>query len=164
MPGPFFEHVFHYAIRTEFQGRGTLHIHIALWAIARAGLDLTGRTDEKRSVLVAFLENLFDARVDVQAGSGWLNYINGYTTKSNEALNFALSDHREANPVWSQTYRLLCKKAPLLPEVFVGFAQLQQMQRSFYIDHLYAVLPSRAAVASDGAYRSRLHDSHDQAV
>ena len=29
-----FSSVFHYCIRVEFQGRGTIHVHVALWAIA----------------------------------------------------------------------------------------------------------------------------------
>ena len=129
-PGPFFEHVFHYCIRVEFQGRGTLHIHCAVWAIGRQGQDITGRSGEKASILVTYLENLFRARVDVQEGSGWLNYINGYVVKASVALNFNSTDHfknREANPLWRHTYRLLCKKAPLLPEVFISMAMLPHM-------------------------------------
>ena len=43
-PGEWFDEVFHHCMRIEFQGRGTVHIHIALWAIAKAGLELDGRT------------------------------------------------------------------------------------------------------------------------
>ena len=39
------------------------------------------------------------------------------------------------------TYRLLCKSSPCLPEVYCDFAGLQMMQRSFYKDKLYAIVP-----------------------
>ena len=34
----FFDKVWEHVIRGEFQGRGTLHIHIALWAIVRSAV------------------------------------------------------------------------------------------------------------------------------
>ena len=143
--GPFFEHVYHYCIRTEFQGRGTPHIHIALWAIPRPGVKLVGRTGTSHeSQLVHLLEDLFNCRIDVQDGCGFLNYINGYTTKANESLNFKMSEHfkaENANAIWSQTYRLLCKHAPLLPEVFISMAGWPHMVRSFSTDVVYAIKP-----------------------
>ena len=71
-PGDWFSDVFHYCMRIEFQGRGTVHIHVAMWAIARPGLDLEGRTAEYGApAFVMFLSNLFGgANVDVQLGSG----------------------------------------------------------------------------------------------
>ena len=29
---PFFEQIYEWALRVEFQGRGTLHVHLAMWA------------------------------------------------------------------------------------------------------------------------------------
>ena len=46
-PGQWFSDVFHYCLRIEFQGRGTIHAHVAVWAIARDGMDLEGRTGEQ---------------------------------------------------------------------------------------------------------------------
>ena len=45
-PGMFWSDVFHYCLRVEFQGRGTIHIHLAMWAIGMPGMDLEGRTGE----------------------------------------------------------------------------------------------------------------------
>ena len=124
-PGEWFEDVFHHCMRIEFQGRGTVHIHIALWAIARVGLELEGRTgDYTTSPLVAFLSALFGGcKVDVQLGSGWLNYINGYIDKASDAMDFRVTEHykdTEANAAWRQTYRLMSKRAPLLTEVYLS--------------------------------------------
>ena len=125
-PGDWFSHVFHNCMRIEFQGRGTVHIHIALWAIAHLGLHLEGRTgDYTSSRFVDYLSALFGGcKVDVQLGSGWLNYINGYTSKGSDAMDFRVKEHfkdADANAAWRQTYRLLSKKAPLLTEVYLAF-------------------------------------------
>ena len=44
----FFEEVFEYCIRVEFQGRGTLHIHAIAWAILQPGVRIAGNVVEKR--------------------------------------------------------------------------------------------------------------------
>ena len=160
--GPFFEHVFHSCIRTEFQGRGTVHIHVAVWAIPRPGLKLAGRTGTNHdSALVRMFEELFNSRVDVQDGNGFLNYINGYTTKANEALHFKMTEHfknADAHAIWRQTYRLMCKHAPLLPEVFISMAGLPHMHRSFCTDVIYAVKPGLVKEgASDGNETQKLY-------
>ena len=45
------------------------------------------------------------------------------------------------NAVWCHTYRLLCKHAPLIPEVFIAMAGLPHMLRSFNTDVAYAIKP-----------------------
>ena len=82
------KHVFEYCIRIEFQSRCTIHFHIALWAILGMPKDrLIGRSGKIASELVKFLE-LFNSSVDVQVGSGYLNYINGYVTKPQNQMDF----------------------------------------------------------------------------
>ena len=75
-----------YVIRLEFQGRKTVHIHVAAWAVVRAYL--VGRTGGERSGFVRFLEDLFGASVDVQIGSGFLNCISGYVVKGSSSMDF----------------------------------------------------------------------------
>lgn len=58
-----------YSIHIEYQGRGTLHIHVVAWVVFDAdGAEqvLSGRSGEKSSVLVRYLEKTFRASVDVQ--------------------------------------------------------------------------------------------------
>ena len=43
----FFDEIYEYAIRVEFQGRGTLHIHVVAWAIIQAGVKITSRVVDK---------------------------------------------------------------------------------------------------------------------
>ena len=140
----YFKHVFEHVIRVEFQGRGTLHIHIALWAIVADGLDLRGTSGQSHdSPIIRFLENIGFASVDVQYGEGFLNYINGYTSKASDALDFRLKEHtaQDASHQWRMTYRLMCKHAPCVPEIACHFAGLQLMRRSFGIEPLYAPVP-----------------------
>ena len=100
--------------------------------------------------LVEYLSALFGGcSVDVQLGSGWLNYINGYVDKANDAMDFRVSKHyadKEANAGWRQTYRLLCKKAPLLSEVYISMKKRPKMVRSFVTDVLYPVIPGRVDI------------------
>ena len=35
-----FDEVYDYCIRVEFQGRGTLHIHVVAWAILHPGVEI----------------------------------------------------------------------------------------------------------------------------
>lgn len=94
----FFQECYEHVLRIEFQGRGALHVHLALWCKVRLGVTIEGRTGtDHESQLVAHLEDLFGPRalaVDVQLGSGYLNYINGYTAKASDALNFSMKEHR----------------------------------------------------------------------
>ena len=87
--------------------------------------------------------------MDVQLGSGWLNYINGYVDKANDAMDFRVKKHyedKEANAGWRQTYRLWCKKAPLLSEVYISMKKQPKMVRSFVTDVLYPVIPGRVDI------------------
>jgi len=135
-----------------------VHIHIAIWAIALAGQSLEGRTGEYHSsTLVSFLEALFGGcRVDVQLGSGWLNYINGYTGKANDAMDFRIKEHyknEKDNAAWRQTYRLLCKKAPLLTEVYLAMKKRPLMYRTFLTDILCPVIPGKVVLNAPKATR-----------
>ena len=157
-PGEWFDDVFHYCMRIEFQGRGTVHMHIALWAIEKAGEELQGRTgDYEVSRFVNFLSYLFGGcKVDVQRGSGWLNYINGYMDKAHDAMDFRVSEHykdKEANAPWRQTYRLMSKRAPLLTEVYLSMKKRPRMIRTFLTDTLCAIIPGKVNLDSDNATR-----------
>jgi hypothetical protein len=152
-PGEWFDEVFHYCMRIEFQGRGTVHIHIALWAIAKAALELDGRTgDYETSPFVNFLSSLFGGcNVDVQKGCGWLNYINGYVGKGSDAMDFRVSEHyqdKDANAVWRQTYRLMSKRAPLLTEVYLSMKKRPRMMRTFLVDTLCPIIPGKVDLDS----------------
>ena len=48
----FFDEVFHHCIRVEFQGRGTLHIHVVAWAILQPGVKIAGNVEQKTMVAV----------------------------------------------------------------------------------------------------------------
>ena len=159
--GMWFSSVFHYCIRIEFQGRGTIHVHVALWAIARDGMDLSGRIgDPYPGGFVIYLSKLFGGcRVDVQLGSGWLNYINGYVNKGNDSMDFRLKDHfkdKDTNAPWRQTYRLLCKKAPLLTEVYLAMKKRPMMERSFLTDVLCAVIPGKIDIMANAKTKHHL--------
>ena len=89
-----FTKVFHYIIRLEYQQRGTIHFHLAIWCIpkhlpshyrGRTGstmADRLKRDHQDTSPFHAYLEQLFSCHIDVQWTTGRLNYINGYTTKA----------------------------------------------------------------------------------
>ena len=51
----------------EFQGRGTLHIHVVAWAIIQPGVQITGRVVDKTMVAVCatIAQDLFKSNVDV---------------------------------------------------------------------------------------------------
>ena len=56
----FFDEVYEHCIRVEFQGRGTLHIHVIAWAIMQPGVRIAGNVVEGRlSPFVRLLHNLF---------------------------------------------------------------------------------------------------------
>ena len=94
-------------------------------------------------MLVPILEEAFAGRVDVQMGSGYLNYINGYTAKTADALNFTMKEHlsRDRPTPWLTAYRLLCKRAVAMPELYHELAGLSQMVRSFQATTLVAPIP-----------------------
>ena len=128
-----------WSLRFEFQARGTLHIHVLLWADLKPGWtadDVTGRTGEKHnSKFVELLEELFHSRADVQCGDGHhnlLRYVAGYVSKASDALIFepkqaASAERRQTY----RTYRLLCKKSPMQQEIVMELAGLPMVKHSF---------------------------------
>ena len=92
-------------MRFEFQDRGTLHMHVVAWVklqqvgFADMAENLTGTTgQEHNSKLVKFLENAFNASIDVQVGKGehcLLSYVTGYVSKASDALSLKI---RRRNP------------------------------------------------------------------
>ena len=92
----FFEEVYDYCIRIEFQSRGTLHIHVIAWAIIKAGVKIVGRVvDNVWSPFVRLLHKLFKSNVDAALGA-YHNYISGYISKASDAMNFTTSEHFKA--------------------------------------------------------------------
>jgi len=141
-----FEKVFEYVIRVEFQQRGTLHLHLALWAFTYPHQDLRGNSKEKRfSPFIRMLCSYGFDHVDVQYGEGFLNYINGYTAKASDAMNFRLDQHTTpgASHQWRTCYRLLCKHVMCVPEIMARFASLPLMVRSFHVEALVAPIPRK---------------------
>ena len=59
-------------------------------------------------------------------------------------MNFATSEHFKANvdDSWLIVYRLMAKKSPCIPEIFVYFARLPHMERSFRVVTIHAPGPT----------------------
>ena len=74
-----------WCFRFEFQDRGTIQVHMILWADLLGDTDplhLSGQTDDDpwKSPFVEFLNEVFKCRVDVQVGDGsrcLLRYVSG---------------------------------------------------------------------------------------
>ena len=140
----FFDEVYDYCIRVEFQGRGTLHIHVIALAILQPGVRLIGRVvDDVWSPFVRLLHKLLKSNVDVAMGA-YHNYISGYISKASDAMNFSTSEHFKAkvDDSWLVVYRLMSKRVLCIPEIFVYFARLPHMERSFRVDTIYAPGPT----------------------
>ena len=140
----YFDEVFDYCIRVEFQGRGTLHIHVVAWVIIRPGVRIEGRVvDGRWSPFVRLLHKLFKSDVDVALGA-YRCYISGYISKASDAMNFSTTEHFKAkvDDAWLVVYRLMCKRVTCIPEIFVYFARLPHMMRSFRVDTIYAPGPT----------------------
>ena len=140
-----FFRVFEWCMKTEYQGRGTPHWHIAAWVVCAGNLRLlAGRTGTAVvSGLVYFLHLVFRCEVDVQIGNGRLNYINGYVSKDHDAVDVGLGEYvqKDASSSWLATYRLLCKPTPGLPEVAIRMAQLSEFEKSYAQVLLYPPQP-----------------------
>ncbi|CAK0903536.1 unnamed protein product [Prorocentrum cordatum] len=168
-----FKRVFQYVLRIEFQGRGTLHVHVLAWVefdtkanIFGCAPSMTGRSpggtdpgivpEDPRPL--RFLEKLFAGSADAQCNNGhhnFLNYVTSYEMKGSDALQFqSRESEAEHCSAWRQTYRLLCKKAPLELEMTVEFATKPLMLANYRGRHLYAPLP-RDRTAPD---ESRVND------
>ena len=157
----FWRSVENYVLRIEFQGRGTLHVHVALWAILYAHKDLRGKTGEPGdSSLVSYLTALGFESIDVQYGEGYLNYINGYLGKASDAMDFRLREHLRAGEShrWRMTYRILCKSSPCVPEIYVDWAGLPLIRRSFQVAEVYPPVPRKDIdLAQNDSYKLYAH-------
>ena len=142
--------VFEWCMKTEYQGRGTPHWHIAAWIISFGIMKhLQGRTGKAVvSAFVKFLGMLFCCEIDVQIGNGRLNYINGYVSKDHDAVDVGLGEYVQKNACssWLAAYRLLSKGSPCLPEVAIRMAQLSEFERSY--SHVLLYPPQPAAMAT----------------
>ena len=141
-----FDEVYEYVIRVELQERGTLHLHIALWAILYEHVDLRGNSAEGRwSDFIRMLCSYGFDHIDVQYGEGFLNYINGYTVKASDAMDFRLDQHTMPGEShqWRTCYRLLCKQVVCVPEIMAKVASLPLMIRSFHVEPVVAPTPKK---------------------
>ena len=137
--------VYEWVFKTEYQGRGTPHWHIAAWVVCFGLLSwLQGRTGTSVvSAFVKYLSMLFCCEIDVQIGNGRLNYINGYVSKDHDAVDVGLGEYVQKNATssWLAAYRLLSKSTPCLPEVAIRMAQLSEFERSYANVLLYPPQP-----------------------
>ena len=94
----------------------------------------------------------------MQWTTGRLNYINGYTTKAHDSLDFHCSAEQMSkgkHDNWLTIYRQLCKSTVCIPEVALSFCQSEPMIRSCRKDAVYAPIAfqdSRKANASERLY------------
>ena len=137
--------VYEWVVKTEYQGRGTPHWHIACWIVCFYVMKLLqGRTGTAIvSVFVKFLGMLFSCEIDVQVGNGRLNYINGYVAKDHDAADVGLGEYvqKDSTASWLAAYRLLSKSSPCIPEVAIRMAQLTEFDRSYSHVLLYPPQP-----------------------
>ena len=142
--------VYEWVMKTEYQGRGTPHWHIAAWVVCFGLLRfLEGRTGTAVvSAFVSFLQLLFHCEIDVQVGNGRLNYINGYVAKDHDAVDVGLGEYvqKGATAPWLASYRLLSKSTPCLPEVAIRMSQLSEFERSY--SHVLLYPPQPGAMVS----------------
>jgi hypothetical protein len=158
--GEWFTKVYDYCIRIEFQSRGTLHIHLCGWVKFRGGCSYSGNSSKgPLSQFVTMLAELFQSSIDVQCGAavdtegdhdtigqlraGLLNYVTGYNSKASDSLSWKSKEWASDlnNSKWLQCYRLLCKRAPLVPELVLDFSSKPMMIHTFSCAPLYAPLP-----------------------
>jgi hypothetical protein len=98
-------------MKTEYQGRGTPHWHIAAWVVCFGLLEwLKGRTGTAVvSAFVRVLSMLFHCEIDVQIGNGRLNYINvadGYIDLAAEEHTQELDEGRHTGTLLRGSYAL----------------------------------------------------------
>ena len=146
-----------YSLRVEFQKRGTLHVHLCAWVTFYSkAIDpvsgkciLNGRSrSHPGSPLLHLFESVFHSdSVDIQAGGdlagALLTYVTGYAAKAEDSLQWKTREYgsRLLDHKWLTTYRLLCKRAPLQPEMFVDFFNYPCMIHSFQFSTVYASVP-----------------------
>ena len=120
--------VFEHMLRFEFQERGTLHVH------------LRGTTgSDHRSILIGWLESMGLQTVDIQGGSGFMNYITKYASKCTDCLDFRPNEHIRNEETISGEWSIVSRKqSPCLPEIYGQFDSFQLMRRTFYVDAVCA--------------------------
>lgn len=154
------EEIQHWCLRFEFQKRGTIHVHVVCWLQMLPGHhpeQLTGNSNVQKSRMVDFLESIFQCSVDVQGGQcrkALLNYVTGYVTKASDSLKFRSKDRRdvggqEADSIWKQIYRMLCKRSPLEQEMAMDMAGQSMVLASFTGAYVHAPIPGSQAVNHD---------------
>ena len=153
--------------RVEFQGRGTLHFHVALWVLHDSLDDLVHSTKgSRKSVLGSYLEEVFECDVDIQVGSGFLNYINGYVTKASDCVDFSSKEYSDQddsgaeNTDWKRTYRGLLKGTPCLQEIYCSMSsEVKPMARSVSVEEAFPPVPfepprsNQTSIAYDAFFR-----------
>ena len=159
-----FTAVYDYSVRIEFQSRGTLHIHLCAWVKFPKGVECpiththsyAGNSCRgPYSEFVMFLHKLLDVSIDLKCGNGLneslLNYVAGYSSKASDSLAWKSADWTMdlGNNKWLQTYRLLCKRAPLVPEMIMDFTSMTFMKHTYPTDLLYAPLPHYVVSVGD---------------
>ena len=147
--GHHWDRVVEHLRRVEFQGRGTLHFHVALWVLFEKLDELVHSTKGRRkSRLGLYLEEIFECDVDIQVGSGFLNYINGYVTKASDCVDFSAKDYSDQdasgaeNTDWKRTYRGLLKGTPCLQEIYCSMSsEVRPMARSASVEEAFPPVP-----------------------
>ena len=82
---------------------------------------LQGRTGTAViSAFICFLSLLFRAEIDMQIGSGRINYTSGYVAKDHNPVDVGFGEYcqKNASSPWLCTYRLLCKSTPGISDFF----------------------------------------------
>ena len=108
--------------------------------------------------MVTLLENLFHGHVDAQCGGGLgqalLQYVCGYASKASDSLSWKSKEYGTElyDNKWLLVYRLLCKRSPLCPEMFLDMATVPLMIHSYQTDTLYPPVPHYVTWV-DGEYR-----------
>ena len=135
-----------WAMRFEFQKRGTLHVHLLCWAHLTVPIaHMVGRTGRTSSLLLRFLERFFAASIDIQAGDTnhcLLRYVAGYVSKASDCMLLpTLTPERSSSASWKQVFRLLSRRTPMWQELALDFAGLPLVLTSF--GALKLLLPSQ---------------------
>ena len=143
-----------WVFRFEFQSRGTLHVHVLVWAeIVKPAAELSGRTGKAHnSTLVKLLEDLFSSSVDVQithTSQCLLQYVAGYVSKASDALPLAQTQD-QGTSAWRHVYRLLSKSLPLWQELALELAGKHLIVSSFAGLHIHLILPGHGGRGKSG--------------
>ena len=147
-----------YIVRVEYQGRGTLHVHVCAWvSYCAVHVDpISGRNalhgrnwTDYTGPLVDFLNSFLECNIDVQRGGGlteaMLHYVAGYASKQSDSLTFKKSEYDIKEGCirkWLTTYRLMAKRSVSEPEMCVDLAGLTPMYQSFVSGYVYAPVPT----------------------